>query len=157
MLKFYENLLHQFGLLHADILKAIDALPPEGLDWRPAPGMNSLTVIVVHLSGAERYWIGDVVMGVPSFRDRDWEFTVKGWEPAALKQRILDLEAYEKTAFEKMGLPDLQEERISPRDGQTVLVGEAFMHALKHTAVHLGHIEILLQQWKIRNPETKKK
>ena len=120
-------------------------------------GAVRLVLVNPPLSGAERYWIGDVVMGAPSFRDRDWEFTVKGWEPAALKQRILDLEAYEKTAFESMGLPDLQEERVSPRDGQTVLVGEAFLHALKHTAIHVGHIEILQQQWKIRNPVENKK
>lgn len=157
MLKFYQALLDQFHGLHAEVLKAIDALPAEALDWRPAPGMNSLTIIAVHLSGAERYWIGDVVKGVPSFRDRDWEFTVKSWEPAALKKRITDLEDYEQAAFEDMGLPELQEERISPRDGQKVTVGWALMHALEHAAVHVGHIEILLQQWKIRNPTEKRK
>ena len=38
--------------------------------------MNSMNVLVVHLIGAERYWIGDVIAGEPSGRDRESEFMI---------------------------------------------------------------------------------
>jgi uncharacterized damage-inducible protein DinB len=148
MLKFFEALLDQFSEMHTGILKAIDELPPDALDWTPGSETNSLSMLVIHISGAERYWIGDVVKGEPSFRVRSAEFQVKGMNAPALKQRILDLDIYEKVLFERLGLPQLEEDRVSPRDGRTVTVSWALLHALEHTALHLGHIEILLQQWK---------
>ncbi len=148
MQKTYEALLGRFDELHRAIKGSLEEMPPEALDWSPGPEMNSLSVLIVHLSGAERYWVGDVVKGEPSFRDRDAEFRVKGLSHDLLKRRITDLEAYEKGVFEAMGLAELEEERISPRDGRKYTVAWALSHALEHTAIHVGHIQILSQLWK---------
>ena len=150
MRKYYEALLEQFRELHQEIQKALEVLPIEALDWVPGPEMNSISVLTVHLAGAERYWVGDVVRGDPSFRNREAEFQVKGMDNAALKQRLADLDAYEATTLEKLRLRDLDQVRVSPRDGRTVTVAWALLHAMEHTAVHVGHIEILVQQWKQR-------
>jgi uncharacterized damage-inducible protein DinB len=148
MQKFYETLVGRLDELHAEILKALDELPAEALDWQPAEGMNSIGVLVVHLTGAERYWIGDVLKGEPFPRDREAEFHVKGLDAKTLKQRVIDLDAYEEVAFEGMELGALEEERTSPRDGRKFLAGWALMHALEHTALHVGHIQIQSQLWK---------
>lgn len=148
MRKYYEALLEHYRDLHAEVVKAIDALPPEALDWVPGPEMNSISVLTMHFSGSERYWVGDVVRGDPSFRNRDAEFQTKGMDAAALKQRLADLDAYETAVFETLKVRDLEAFKVSPRDGRSVTVGWALLHALQHSAVHLGHIEILLQQWK---------
>ena len=39
--------------LHSEIHKSIAGLPVEALDWSPGPEMNSLAVLIVHLSAAE--------------------------------------------------------------------------------------------------------
>ena len=52
----YTDLYSLFHEVHDDLAKAIDGLPPEALDWVPGAEMNSITVLVVHLCGAERYW-----------------------------------------------------------------------------------------------------
>ena len=150
MRKFYEALLDQFRELHSGALTALDGLPPEALDWVPGPEMNSLAVLVMHFTGSERYCVSDVVAGVPSFRNREAEFQAKGLDAAALKQRIHDLDAFEAAAFEKFRVRDLEAHKIAPRDGRNVTVAWALLHALEHTAVHIGHIEILTQQWKQR-------
>src|SRR4030042_1833836 len=72
MRKYYEAMLEHFREMHAEVLKALDALPPEALDWSPGPEMNSLTVLVMHIAGSERYWVGDVVKGTRCCR---------GWSP----------------------------------------------------------------------------
>ena len=80
MLPFYEVLLDRFYDLHREIENDLDVLPPEELDWKPGTEMNSVSVIVIHLTGAERFLIGDVVMGDPSNRDRESEFSVEGMD-----------------------------------------------------------------------------
>jgi uncharacterized damage-inducible protein DinB len=148
MQKFYRAMLEEFGALHAEIVKAIDELPTEALDWVPGPEMNSLSVLIVHTTGAERYWIGDVAKGDPSGRDREAEFRVKGMTAEALKQRLADLDRYEAAAFETLELGDLEAMRVSPRDGKQITVAWALLHPLQHTGQHVGHIEILKQEWK---------
>ena len=150
MQPFYATLFDRFHELHGEIIKALDELPAEALDWQPAEEMNSISVLVVHLTGAERYWIGDVLKGEPFPRDRDAEFHVRGLNASALKQRVVDLEAYEKAAFENMRLAEMEEQRVSPREGRTYLAAWAVMHALEHTALHVGHIQIQSQLWKQR-------
>jgi len=148
MQPFYATLIDRFHELHGEILQALDELPAEALDWQPAEEMNSISVLIVHLTGAERYWIGDVVMGETFPRDRAAEFRVRGLDGGVLKQRVLDLEAYEKSAFESMRLADMEAQCISPRDGRLFLAAWAVMHALEHTALHVGHIQIQSQLWK---------
>jgi hypothetical protein len=152
MHKTYEALLDRFDELHRAIKQALDEMSPEALDWVPGPDMNCMCVLVVHLAGAERYWVGDVVWGEPSFRDREAEFRVRGLSAESLKQRILDAETYERLAFEAMSPAELEQERTSPRDGKKYTVAWALAHALEHTAIHVGHIQILHQMWKQQHP-----
>ena len=60
------------------------------------------------------------------------------------------MDVYEKATFEEMGLGELDEERVSARDGQKYSVAWALSHALEHTALHVGHIQTLGQLWKER-------
>lgn len=147
MKKTFAALLDRFDELHRAIKETLEIMPAEALDWSPGPEMNSLAVLVMHLTGAERYWVGDMVRSDPSFRDREAEFRAKGLTAEALRKRITDLEAYEHRTFETLGLAELEEERISPRDGQKYTVAWALSHALEHTAIHLGHIQMLVQLW----------
>ena len=146
MHKFYQAMLDEYAALHAEIVKTIDELPAEALDWAPGPEMNSLSVLVVHLTGAERYWIGDVAKGDASSRDREAEFRVKGMTAEALKQRIADMDRYEAAAFETLQPGDLEAMRIA-RGGKEVTLAKALLHPLQHTGQHVGHIEILKQEW----------
>ena len=66
MQPFFAAYLNNLQELHDEIRKIIRELPLEALDWNFGPETNSITVLVVHLTGAERYWIGDVVAGASS-------------------------------------------------------------------------------------------
>ena len=147
MTPFFEDLLDRFHELHADIGKALDELPQAALDWKPGEDMNSLCVLVVHATGAERFLIGDVVMGDPSNRNREIEFQATGLDVNTLKSRLIDADAYARTAFETLNLQDLEMLRRSPRDGHKLTVAWALTHALEHTAIHLGHIQMISQLW----------
>ncbi|OGN95230.1 MAG: hypothetical protein A2Z71_07820 [Chloroflexi bacterium RBG_13_50_21] len=147
MQPYFEALIDRFHELHADIQHDLDALPSEALDWKPGPEMNSVNVIIVHLTGAERFLIGDVIMGDPSNRNREAEFKVAGMNKADLIQRLTETEAYLEAAFEKLSLTDLETSRIHPRHGNQVSVAWALLHALEHTGIHVGHIQLTTQLW----------
>lgn len=87
---FFQDYLDRLQRLHDYIERAIQGLPQTALDWVPGPNMNSLSVLIVHVTGAERYWIGDVVGRDPSGRDREAEFRAQGLDVATLKKRLAD-------------------------------------------------------------------
>ena len=73
---FFTDYLNLLEARHNEILEAIEGLPSAALDWSPGTDMNSISVLVFHLTGAERYWIGNVAAQDPKERDRDAEFRV---------------------------------------------------------------------------------
>jgi uncharacterized damage-inducible protein DinB len=143
--QIFIDYLDLFAQLHANCKDLISGLPQQSLDWRPGEDMNSLCVLVTHLTGAERYWIGDVAMGESSGRNRDDEFLAKEMSAEKLIKKLDDSLAYIQAAFERLMVDDLSKTRVSPRDGREFSIGWAISHALEHTALHVGHIQITRQ------------
>ena len=147
MEKLFEAHLDLLRTCHREILKALDGLPSQALDWSPGPGTNSISVLIFHLTGSERYWIGDVAMRESSNRDRDAEFAVHGQDIDTLKQRLDDSLAYAGTVLARLTVNDLSQSRQAPSDGRTVTIAWVVLHALEHAAIHLGHIQLTRQLW----------
>jgi uncharacterized damage-inducible protein DinB len=143
MQAYFQTLYDYFVKLHEEARKALEGLDQQSLDWSPGVGINSMAVLVVHLAAAEQFWVGDVVMGEPSGRDRAAEFEVRGLPVEELLVRLAASEAYLQTALGKLQLQDLEAERISPRDGKTLTVGYCLAHALSHTSIHVGHLQLM--------------
>jgi uncharacterized damage-inducible protein DinB len=145
---FYLDYLDRLKFLHEEIFIAIDALPQEAMDWVPLEGIPSIGILVAHLTGAERYWIGDIASGDPSGRVREAEFTVAGISKGELKQRLLDTYSYAEKKIMSFQKDDLNIEQFSPpRDGEKITRSWAILHALEHTGIHLGHVQIIRQLW----------
>lgn len=147
MQPFFQDYFDILKTCHNDFHKALDGLPPEALDWVPGTDMNSISVLVYHLTGAERYWIGDVALGESSDRDRSAEFKVHGVGMDALHQRLDDTLKYVYSALENLTLNDLESDRTSSRDGRTFTVAWTLLHALEHSNLHLGHVQLIRQLW----------
>jgi hypothetical protein len=146
MQPFFEDYLNNLQELHNDMQSALEGLPPDALAWTPGPGMNSISVLIVHTTGAERYLIGDVITGEPSGRDRDAEFRVRTLGMDMLTKRLDDSLQYVCGILKTLTLPDLETQRMF-RNQREVTVGWVLGHALKHTATHLGHIQLTRQLW----------
>jgi uncharacterized damage-inducible protein DinB len=147
---FFQEYLKHMQELHDGIKEELSQLPAEALDWIPGEGMNSLAVMVVHVAGSERYWIGDVVMGESSNRDREAEFRASGLEVSQLNQRLDESYKYAKGAMARLYLKDLDRQCLSPSSGKTFSAAWALLHALDHAAIHLGHVQLTRQLWNER-------
>lgn len=145
MIPFYEVLYDRFHNLHQEIRKAVEAIPEDSLDWKPNEAMNSVNVLVTHLTGAERFLIGDIIMGESSNRIREAEFQAEGLSRDDLLRCLDDSEAYMKSAFEKLHLNDLETLRVHPHHGRQISVAWALLHALEHSAEHMGHVQLTVQ------------
>lgn len=151
MYDFLEDYVDQFNWMHADIENQITGLPPEALDWIPGEDIPSICVLVMHVVGAERYWIGDVVLNDSSNRDREAEFLSKNCRIDDLITGMEQNRRYISNSLKDINYEEFSSERISPRDGKKITVGWALNHAVEHTAIHLGHIQIIRQLWEQRN------
>jgi uncharacterized damage-inducible protein DinB len=146
---FYDDLYDRFYELHSEIEKGVEDLPSVALDWVPGPEMNSMAVLVAHLTGAESYWIG-VALNEPPGRDRDTEFRTKGLGAEELKAYVASADNLARLALARFSLPDLEVIRHSPRNDKAFTVGWCLAHALEHTALHTGHIQLTRQLWDLR-------
>ena len=147
MQTFFKDYLNLLQDCHNSIFEALEGLPPAALDWTPGKDMNSISVLVFHLTGAERFWIGDVAAQDPSKRDRDAEFRVHDVEIDVLKKRLADNLGYARSVLDKMSLQDLETTHVRPSDGREFTVAWALLHALDHANAHLGQIQITRQLW----------
>jgi len=148
MQTFYAECLNNLRELHDDMAKALEDLPPEALDWSPKPGVNSMAVLIVHTTGAEKFLFGELVAGESSIRDRDAEFRAEGISVPQLIQRLEESRAYIVSVLDKLTLDDLEAKRMFR--AREVTVGWVIGHAIKHTATHLGHIQMMRDTWEIK-------
>ena len=153
MIELYAAYLERLEALHNDLNRVIADLPVEALNWSPGPEMNSLAVLATHTAGAERYWIGDVVARDDSQRDRAAEFRAQAVSAQALIDRLDTALAHSRGVLEQLNLATLDEKRLAPRGGDEVTVAWALTHALEHTAIHLGHMQIVRQLWTQRQSD----
>lgn len=150
---FFAEYLNRLESLHKDIRDSLAGLSQVALDWSPGEGMNSLGVLAVHISGAERFWIGDVIAAEPSGRDREAEFRSNGLDAESLLNRLDASLAYLHDVLERLQLDDLERICFNSRDGQEHRVGWALAHVLAHTGIHAGHAQMMRQLWEQQGKE----
>jgi uncharacterized damage-inducible protein DinB len=151
MEKFFSDYLDRLEGLHYRIAVALEGLPQQGIDWVPGEEMNSIGVLVTHIAGAERYWIGDVVAGDESSRVRATEFETTGMDRESLLARLDEVLAHSRGVLAGLHEEQLTEERASPRVEERFTLAWSLLHALKHTAEHVGQVEMTRQLWEQRD------
>jgi uncharacterized damage-inducible protein DinB len=122
-------------------------LPVEALDWTPDPAMNSITVLVVHVTGALRYWLGELLGGEAAHRDRGAEFSAQGLTKVELHALLNETQAQISRVLEKMTPEDLAVKHYSTIHKDYFTGAYALVHGVEHTALHVGHMEITKELW----------
>lgn len=138
----FAGALRRLEEMHQEYFEYMAGLSVEELDWSPGPEMNSLCVLAVHVTAAERFWIGlgidDVIQ-----RDRPAEFLAAGYALEALEARFTANRVFFGEAFARQDLSRLAEivdvGDYMARPAQLVSRGYALLRGLDHTAEHLGH------------------
>ena len=150
MLPVFADYLKELESLYKDAAQAIDGLPQEAFDWVPAPGANSISVLITHMTGSQRFLVGDMVGDIPSQRNRQAEFETKGLDQAALTAMLGRAMTVTRDTLEQLTIADLESTQPHVKDGRSFTTSFALNHALAHTGVHTGHLQMTRQLWDMK-------
>jgi hypothetical protein len=137
-----------------DIFAQLEGIPDEDLNtWLPRDGMrdvNTFYALATHTVGAGEFWIVDAAGGRAGDRDRLAEFRSTG-TLADLRARFDRWLADSEVVLSTIGDETLASIYFRPANPEKGM-GEAhrtraecISHALEHTAVHLGHLQLQRQ------------
>lgn len=104
-------------------------------------GIHSAATLLVHLAGAERYWICGVIGGEAVDRDREAEFRN---EPGSKPEVIATFR--EAVAAADRVLDSLRDEDVDREVGNGFTVREILLRMIAHWAHHRGQI-LGLKRW----------
>ena len=150
MLSELDNYLTRIEDLHGQISGLLAEASIDALNWRPIEGAdehvtNSLAVLTAHLAGAEHFWIGEVVGGHPSTRDRDAEFVTVASSGDELIQLMQTVAQETRDVFSRLTSSEL--DGTCQAQDRTVPVRWCVLHVIDNTSLHLGHMQITYQLW----------
>ncbi|MDR7418442.1 MAG: DinB family protein [Armatimonadota bacterium] len=137
--------LRVIGDLRRQLLETVTPLSDEQVN-RTVPGLrNSVGILLKHLIGSERYWIGEVAGGRPAHRNRDAEFAAAPVRKPDLLAEIERVAAQTREVLDRLTPADLVQEVEVRRTTGTVTETKAgaLLHAAQHLAYHLGQIRYL--------------
>jgi hypothetical protein len=134
-----------------DAKEQLDGVPEDDLNtWKPALGLQDITTfyaLTTHLVSAGEYWVLHAAAGRPTDRNRPAEFHATG-DVAALHTRLDRWLAETRTFLATLTEADLA--RVFERGGDDPLrrtAASCLLHAVEHTGVHVGHLQIQRQIW----------
>jgi len=122
-------------------------MSPAALTYKPGDGFNSITIIVTHLTGSQRWWIGEVLAGRDMHRVRDEEFRATEADPEMLVRRLDEAAALANEVLETVTADMLDGTRLYR--GQPVTVRWILMRVLAHSARHVGQMQIVRRLWEL--------
>ena len=143
--QFFADYLDRLEDLQQRLHKDVRELPMLAMEWVPGPKMNSVDVLLAHITGVLHEGI-DLALNVPPGRVRAQEFATRGVAADEMLRRLDAVIDYARQALPSLSLDDLAHER-EDEDG-TITVGWALIHALEHGWLHLGHLQITCQLWR---------
>lgn len=137
-----------------DALKQLDGLSEEVLNRTvPIPEANHLYALATHLAGAGEFWAVTVPGNRTTNRDRPAEFRANGTlaDLTSLYDRWLAelhavLDALPDAELDRTVDPALYPNRIDANESLTVR--DCLLHAVEHSALHLGHIQLTTQMFR---------
>ena len=120
-----------------------EVLGDERVNLRPdLPGTNSPFAILTHCVGMTEYWLGSVLCGRPSTRDRDSEFRARG-TVAEIRQAVKALQVQIREDITHVqGDQPLGRSLDLRGHTQYYTQGDVLLHCYTELAQHHGQMEL---------------
>ena len=133
--------------LRQEIITLLQSAPAGSLNERPLDNdsheTNSLAVLASHTAGAEYEWIVQVAGGRERTRHRPDEFVATADTAQTLIDKINRTAEASNAVLAALTEADLAAEK--ERGDRTFGVRWSILHAIEHTALHLGHMQLTQQ------------
>lgn len=149
----------------------LDGITAEELAWQPAPGMNTIGMLLAHLAIVEIWWAGmaldlespvtEPVIGIsvdgdgmPLPGDGRPPAHLAGKDLAYYRDLLLRARAYVRETYARMMDPDLNRTITRTWDESTRVISVRWIlyHTLEHFAGHYGQILLLRHLHRAAHP-----
>ena len=138
--------MNSLGSLHQEIRIALQGLPPKALNWRPPlKDANTIAVIVTHAATGEAFMVYQGLTGKDVGRVRLEEFLATATHVNSLLALVDQVEARIQEALSDETSRSLNEDSHLPN--RKVSKRHCVVHAIDHTAIHVGHLQLTRQLW----------
>jgi len=129
------------------VLESVNGVDETLFQWCAGPEYNSPAILLRHLAGSERWWIGEGIGGVPAHRNRDAEFVHDTPRRAEVLASVEEARALTHRVLANVTAGDLQEPTTPAvkRDGTRPSKMWALLHYLEHLGYHRGQILLILK------------
>ncbi len=132
------------------VLRIVDAVPQDALDWRPDFAQaNTLAALAVHSVASLEWWILACVRGDQIPRDRDAEFRA-GTTASAIRQRFEAWFAATEALLHDHNADWFGALSHHPNGDRTNR--RCLMHSVEHLAQHFGQMELTADLWRAAHP-----
>jgi uncharacterized damage-inducible protein DinB len=138
-----------------EALEALEGVPAADLNsWKPKQDLadiNTFFALANHLVAAGEFWTLHAVGGQPTNRDRSVEFQAHGSIDeihARFDKWLSDC----RDVLSGLTLEDLEREVTVADRPDRFLLGDRLLHAVGHTATHVGHLQIQRQIYDAEHP-----
>lgn len=145
---FFADYLERLESMQKRLHMEVHDLPVEVMDWQPGPAMSSAAVLLAHITGVLKEGI-DIALNLTPSRNRQQEFQMRGVSGVEMLNNLDVIMEYAKKMLPLLDLEDLDKLR-EDEDG-TFTCGWILLHALEHTYLHLGHLQLTCQMWRQRD------
>jgi uncharacterized damage-inducible protein DinB len=116
-------------------------IPPEDLEWAPAPGKFSFGDLVRHLAGIERFMYGETVLGRPSRYPGHGRELADGYADVLAYYDRLHEES--RAIFARLDADALRAKCVTPA-GTPITVWKWLRAMFEHEAHHRGQLYLML-------------
>ena len=138
-----------------DMRAAVDGLPPDGLNWRPAgDDTSSIAAIANHALHSTRQWLSVAVEAPLPDRDRPTEFDYAARDSGELLALVDGMFEECLALVDKSREVDwgaLRRHWDATRDIE-LFAAWALLHAVEHLREHVGQISLTRQLWEAQRP-----
>lgn len=140
----------------SEALEQLVGIPEDDLnDWRPAGNLRDINTfygLATHIVGAGEFWILEAAGGRDQHRQRLAEFRARGTLDDLRRRydRWLAESADVIASMTDERLAEVYTRQANPEQGVSggqFTVAECIVHAVEHTALHTGHLQIQRQLW----------
>ncbi len=126
--------------IRTNTFQRIAELNDTQINWAPKDGYNSIGVIIKHMLGAEKFWVGEKVGGIPAHRNRDDEFRGP-ISKAELQKRKEEVSTLTAQSLEKLTDQDLGKKFATAREEKPL--EEYLMWITGHMSQHQGQVYLM--------------
>lgn len=138
-----------------EALEALDGLPPDDLNtWKPRQELadiNTFFALATHLVAASEFWTLHAVGGRPTNRDRAAEFLARG-SLDELRARFDVWLSDCRQMLAGLTTEGLNREVTVADRPDIFIAGDRLLHAVAHSATHVGHLQIQRQLYDAEHP-----